>query len=658
MDDASRIAQLRETLHQCNYDYYVLTHSNVTDAEYDALYAELQALEKKYPELADPNSPTKRIGAESTGFKKARHDRRMLSLDNMKTPADVINYLGTEEVMMEPKIDGASLKLIYRKGRLVQAITRGNGMEGDDVTAQARAIKNVPLVLREVISIEVVGEVYMTYTVFNALNQQLEADGKDLMANPRNAAAGAIKLKDPREVTARKISFVAYGTTSDFVGISTHSQLTEELAAMGFQNVTMLPSTEPAQSLADSFEIEDEASLEERIDKADISRKLLDLPTDGLVFKINNLDKQRELGEGNKYPNYACAFKFAPERKQTVLLGVAIQIGRTGKVTPVAELQPVLLGGTTVRRASLCNQDEVERLGVDIGDSVWVEKSAEIIPKIMGVAVKNTPDVYKIPSKCPCCDSPLTRPDGFVDTYCLNVDCEDQVFERLLHACGKSALDIDGCGETLIRELMLHGVRKLSDIFTINPAFLKTAARRRFEAGRATCAAQPYWRKLHALGIEGFGQTLSQEVAGRWLCMELAFNQSDALRSMVGDVVYNNICDYFTRYGEEYDALDGFIRMTSDPKASGPLTGLSFCITGDLASGSRNEVSKRIEKAGGIVKNSVSKHLSYLIQGTETGRTKRATAEKYGIPIITEEKLFEMMGQQMPTLKTWEDKEY
>lgn len=690
MEANTRISELRALVQQYNYQYYVLDSSPISDTDYDVLYRELVTLERQHPEHADAYSPTQRVGAEAKNdFKKVKHaDKRMLSLDNMRTAAEVIHVLGMGEVMMEPKIDGASLKLIYKAGKLVQAITRGNGTEGDDVTANARTIMTVPLVLSDPVDITVVGEVFMPYSVFNEINAKLEAEGMEPLANPRNAASGAIKLKDPKKVMSRGLQYAAYGTTTELPRITAHIQLTHHLEVLGFQSVFMLPTTQSCQSVANCFVIENEKMLARRIAEADTCRAFLDLPTDGLVFKVNSLAKQRDMGEGNKFPNYACAFKFPPERKLTTLLDVTVQVGRTGKVTPVAELKPVLLSGTVVRRASLCNQDEIDRLGVDVGDQVYVEKSAEIIPKVVGVSYAGaafingkldaassggppactepgTPlsdfskkTAFRIPDRCPCCNTKLIQPKGYVDSFCPNPDCDEQVFERLHHAVGKAALDIDGCGEVLIRELMKHGVRKLSDIFTVNPEFLKASARKRFETSRATASAQMLWRKLHALGIDGFGQTLCQEVATRWTSLSSAFDEPDKFKALVGESVFNNVIDYCAKNADEIDALDQQISLTATVQAVGPLTGKTFCITGDLMSGSRNEVSRRIEEAGGVVKSSVSRHLSYLIQGTETGNVKREKAKKYGVPVITEQQLFEMMGRNMPTPKEMEEREY
>lgn len=661
MDSHARIKELRTLLNLYSNEYYSLSISSISDAEYDRLYLELVELERAHPELADSHSPTQRIGAPSkSAFQKVKHAKRMLSLDNMRTAKDVIHYLGTEEVVIEPKIDGASLELIYYKGRLKQAITRGDGTVGDDVTLNARAIPSVPLILSTAATVTVRGEVYMTYTAFNKLNERFEAAGEEVMANPRNAAAGTLKLKDPKEVAARGLSFVAYDTVDEFLNFTQH-QLADHLSILGFTNVSLLPVTQSCQTVADCFLIENEESLAQRIAEADVCRKFLDLPTDGLVFKLNDRAKQRELGEGNKYPKWGCAFKFPAERKETRLNAVTVQIGRTGRVTPVAELEPVLLSGTVVRRASLCNQDEIKRLNIDIGDTVLVEKSAEIIPKVVGVSQKAGSSVYKLPAKCPCCKSDLVTPEGFVDAYCQNDLCYEQVVGRLIHGCGKSALDIDGCGEVLVKELVANGATRLSDVFTIDPSFMKAAARKRFEAGREAAKAQPLWRKLHALGIDGFGTQLCQEVANTWISLEQAFAEpakSPTLKDVVGESVYNSIVDYCLKFSDEIDALDSLIGLVGTARAVGPLTGKTFCITGNLMAGTRPEVALLIENAGGVVKSSVGRNLDYLIKGTDTGKAKLAAAEKYGIAVIEENQLFELMGQEMPTPKDVEVKEY
>ena len=631
----------------------------------DKLYKELVELEVKHPELADPNSPTKRVGGlGSSGFVKTKHERRMLSLQNTYNSEELLHFFSAgEEVVLEPKIDGLSLKLIYKEGQLDKAITRGNGEFGDDVTENARTIVSIPLVLRSPLDIEVTGEVYMTYSTFNKLNEELEAEAGEQFANARNAAGGTLKLRNPAEVAQRKLSFVAHGCVTEFENVNTQMALINMLEDLGFQTTFMLPVLGTCKTVAEKVVLTNEAVVKSIIAEADANRKFLNLATDGLVFKLNDLAKQRELGEGTKYPNWACAYKYPPERKSTTLLDVTLQVGKSGKITPVAELKPVLLSGTLVKRASLCNQDEINRLGVNIGDEVYTEKSAEIIPKVMGVAEKVTEGAYVMPNKCPCCDTKLVKPEGKVDSFCPNNDCNDQVFKRLRHATGKAALDIDGCGEAMIKELMTHGVRKLSDLFTLeNLAFLKPAARKKFAEGREAVKKQPFWRQLHALGIEGIGQTTCQEIAANWTSLISIIDEKDTpkFKEVFKEVGGKSFLDYMDTETDELNALEGAGLTFETQQASiGKLTGKVFAITGALMSGSRDQVIRRIEAAGGMVKANVSKKCQYLVLGTEAGMIKPGKAEKLGVPVISEEKLYELMGEAMPVAPALEpDREY
>ena len=651
----TRIVELRNLIRQYDHYYYVLDAPQIEDHVYDKLYKELVNLEAKHPELYDPNSPTKRIGGiGSSGFVKTKHERKMLSLQNTYNPKEVLEFFGAgEEVVLEPKIDGLSLKLIYVEGQLSKAITRGNGEFGDDVTENARTIVSIPLVLFSPIDIEVTGEVYMTYSTFNKLNEELEVEGSEQFANARNAAAGTLKLKNPAEVSKRTLSFVAHGCVTEFPDVLSQMDLIEMLEGQGFQTTFMLPVLQSCKTVADKLMLEGEKEVKKAIAEADTHRKFLNLATDGLVFKLNDLAKQRELGEGTKYPNWACAFKYPPERKSTTLLDVTLQVGKSGKITPVAELKPVLLSGTLVKRASLCNQDEINRLGVNIGDEVYTEKSAEIIPKVMGVAEKVTSGVYKLAGTCPCCKSKLVKPKGKVDSFCPNRDCGDQVYARLRHATGKGALDIDGCGEAMIRELMLHGVRKLSDLFTIeNFDFLKQAARKKFLEGREAAKQQPFWRQLHALGIEGIGQTTCQEIAANWTSLISIIDEKDTpkFKEVFKEVGGKSFLEYMETETDELNALESAGLTFETAQASiGKLTGKVFAITGALMSGSRDQVMRRIEVAGGMVKANVSKKCHYLVLGAEAGSIKPGKAEKLGVPVISEEQLYELMGEAMPT---------
>jgi len=682
MEANTRILELRRLLNQHNYSYYVLNAPQISDQEYDARFAELLTLERKYPELDDPNSPTKRVGAASgSSFAKVRHERRMLSLDNTYNADEVLKFFKPgEDIFVDPKIDGLSLKVIYQHGKLVQAITRGDGEQGDDVTANARTIMTLPLVLSEEIEIEVTGEVYMTYTVFNRLNAELEAAGDEPFANARNAAAGTLKLKDSSEVAKRQLSFVVHGCLTEIKGIRRHNQLINYLETLGFQSTFQLPTTGEKGQVTCLYKLGDKSDLERLIQDADTNRKILNLATDGLVFKVDSLDKQRELGEGTRSPEWAVAYKYPPERKPTELLGVTIQVGKSGKITPVAELKPVALSGSVVRRATLHNQDEIARLGVDVGDIVYVEKMAEIIPGIVGVAKStHVPEKFwRMPETCPCCKTKLIRPEGMVDHYCPNWDCDDQVFARLKHATGKSALDIAGCGEAMIRELMQHGVRKLSDFFTIKDVkFFKTAARKKFLEGREAAKKQPYWRMLHALGVDGLGKERCQELT-RWPTLLYMLNVQTAAfaleeqlkaenrkpteaenaqlnsspQSVLGKVVYKSLINFLAIHHEEIDALIALgLPFEMNEESGGKLSGKAFVITGTLLSGSRDEVIRRIEAAGGVVKSSVSKKCQFLVQGADAGRTKTEAAARLGIKVITEEQLYGMLDVPMPKLE-------
>jgi DNA ligase (NAD+) len=660
-DTKARILELRQILNEHNFLYHVVNAPKISDAEYDKLFQELVQLEKLHPELADVNSPTARIGhASPNSFKKVKHRSKMLSLDNTFSGAEVIKFLGKgEEVHIEPKIDGCSLELIYEKGKLVSAATRGDGTSGDDVTANVRTIYTVPLELTEPVDLRVRGEVYMTFTVFNKLNQELAATGEDLLANPRNAAAGAIKLKDPYEVSKRQLSFVAYASPDAIKGVDTQEKLVEHLQTLGFISITCLPTIQDME-LPDFVAVLESADrTDDLIKQMDVYRKQLDFPTDGLVFKINSLAKQRDLGEGTRAPNWATAFKFPPERRPTKLVAITVTVGKTGKLTPNAELAPISLSGTMVTAASLCNQDEVERLGINVGDEVYVEKSAEIIPKVMGVHKKHSKGHWTMPDKCPCCQHKTVRPEGFVDYFCENPDCAEQVLARLKHALGKSALDIDGCGEVMCRELMQHGVRTLSDVFSASELdFLKPAAKRKFIEGRETAKAQPLWRKIHALGIEGVGRSVSQDIAGRWNALYSVFDELEQLHELIGDSLFESWKRWFERNADEIDKLVALgFHFESDAKTAGPLTGKFFVITGTLVSGRRDEVIKRIEDAGGTVKSSVGKSVHYLVAGADAGRTKTDAAKKVGTTVITEEQLYQLMGKPMPIVTAEVDPE-
>ena len=650
----NRINQLRQELHQHIHSYHVLAQPTITDERYDQLFKELQTLEAKFPELADPNSPTARVGSQSIDiFEKVTHSVPMLSLDNTFTAEEVVSYFKTKVRdpdgpmgVVEPKIDGLSMSLVYKDGQLVKAVTRGDGTVGDDVTANARTIKTIPLTPN--FSGEVRGEVYMAKTQFDRLNAKLKKDGDELFANPRNAAAGSMKRKNPADVAERGLSFLAYNVVrSDQLGVADadtqHGRL-RQLEALGF--ITPLTSRVLSIPRINLFDID---QIKEAIEAWSFDRNHLDYEIDGLVFKINHIETQKTLGLNNRAPNWATSYKFPPEQKVTKLIGITVQVGRMGTLTPVAELQPVNLAGTWVKRASLHNADEIQRLGLNIGDDVIIQKAAEIIPQVVGVANKRSTGVWSMPDRCPCCNSITSRLINKVATVCTSRMCKDQVFARLEHAVKKQSLDIDGCGEHSIRIMVDHGLNNLSDLFADDLSFMGDAASKRVASGLKKAKTAPLWRKLHALGIDGIGLTTCKELSNRWNSLPDMLDNMEEISKFLGPITFLN----FRLYFENDDNMTELEKLVSlgvtfeDEKKSGPFVGKAFCITGGMLTGSREEVAAKIESLGGSVKSSVSKKVHYLVVGEGAGANKSANAKKLGTLCISEKELYDMMGLPM-----------
>ena len=644
-----RLHQLRSELHQHIHSYHVLTQPTITDERYDQLFKELQTLEAQFPEFADPNSPTARVGSQSIdSFEKVKHCVAMLSLENTFSPQEVIKYFdskcpgaGSLEGIIEPKIDGLSMSLVYQNGQLVRAITRGDGSVGDDVTANVRTIASVPLVIDNFTG-EVRGEVYMSRTQFNKLNKQLEKEGDELFANPRNAAAGSIKRKNPAEVATRKLSFIAYYLTANQRTHDKYSHAIHALQHIGF----VTPHTLGADYTVDLRNL---AQVDQVISnyKNNFDQEF---DIDGLVLKINDLQLQTELGLNNRAPNWATSYKFPPEQKVTELIGITVQVGRMGTLTPVAELRPVNLAGTWVKRASLHNADEIERLGLNIGDDVIIQKAAEIIPQVVGVANKRSTGVWSMPDRCPCCNSITSRLINKVATICTARMCKDQVFARLEHAVKKQSLDIDGCGEQSIKAMVDRGINNLSDLFAADDlSFLGDAASKRVASGLKKAKTAPLWRKLHALGIDGIGLTTCKELSNRWNSLPDMLDNMEEISKFLGPITFLN----FRLYFENDDNMTELEKLVSlgvtfeDEKKSGPFVGKAFCITGGMLTGSREEVSAKIESLGGSVKSSVSKKVHYLVVGEGAGANKSANAKKLGTLCISEKELYDMMGLPM-----------
>lgn len=636
----TRIAHLRSVLHQANHDYHVLARPTIPDEEFDRLMAELVKLEALHPEDADPNSPTARVGAQSIeSFKKVRHAKKMLSLEKVfsaKEVADFFSGCHEGDALAEFKLDGLSLDLTYRDGQLLRAVTRGDGETGDDVTANARTIKTIPMVIKTGFTGSVRGEVLMPRAQLAILNAELEAAGEEPFSNCRNAASGAMKQKDTAECAKRGLVFSAYWSSG-----ADHADLRLDykwLAQSGFRVENHLVAGLNT------------GEIELVLNQYAAAREGFEFDTDGVVFKISNPEVRAELGYSRTAPKWAVAFKFPAERKTTQLLDITLTVGRTGQITPNAVLAPVSLAGAVVRAASLCNADEIARLGVNVGDTVVVERANEVIPKV--IARQDGPGTpWSFPTTCPCCQTALVR-DG-VHYFCPNEACEEQVFGRLSHAVGKGALDIDGCGEAAVRSFMAAGAKTLVDLFKPGAEkALDGAARAKFMNAREAAKQQPLWRKLYALGAEHVGRTASKELAARFSSVvEICEARHDDIRAILGPVATASLFETLTKRADEIDQLDQLGLKFSSELAAGPLKGLTFCITGTMVSGSRDSVERKIEAAGGMVKGSVSKKVTYLVSGPGGGQNKSDAAAKCGTRVITEEQLFELLGEKMPELE-------
>lgn len=655
---AERILELRQQLNEHSFRYYVLGSPLVSDQDYDGLFKELKQLETAHPEMADPNSPTMRIGSPlPTGMAKIKHKTRMLSLDNLENTKQVMQFFNAfagEEATIEMKIDGLSLHLHYEAGKLIQAITRGNGMEGEDVTENARAVRTIPLELRKPISIDVRGEVFWRLSKFVDYNAQV-AEG-DRYANPRNAASGIMRQRDSRQVARCGLDFIAYAVPADLPpSVINQEDMLSYLESLGFRSTMTLDITKDMAGLPYVTTVIDPEEMPLAIQFLDNYRMALDMDTDGLVIKVSSLALQRDAGEGERSPKWAAAYKFPPEAKETKLLGVTIQVGKTGQITPVAELEPIALGGTVVQRASLCNQDELIRLGIDIGDFVFVQRSGEVIPKVIGLArpssTKGDPNkVYRLPKTCPCCSTALTRPEGKVHFYCPNLDCYDQVFARLVYSVSKDALDIDGCGEVGVKMLMKSAnVRRLSDLFHLKDfSFFKPAQRKKIQEGLEKAKTAPLWRKIAALNIEGIGKVSAQDLATKFQNIA-GMCDPETLKPVLGEVATESFLNWLDIHISELETLSALgFTFVEDKKATGPLSGKTFCITGTLMSGGRNDVSAIVEHYGGVIKGSVTRKVDYLVQGADGGQGKASDAVKWGTIKISEEELYRMIGIPMP----------
>lgn len=658
-----QIEALREELNKHNYDYYVLSSPTISDFEFDKKLKELSELETLYPEYFDANSPTQRVGSDiNKSFRQVIHRYPMLSLGNTYTEAEVTDFynrvqkgLNDEfEIVCELKYDGTSISLTYVNGELTQAITRGDGVQGDDVTANVRTIRSIPLRLRGndyPAEFEIRGEILMPWSVFEDLNKERAEQEEALFANPRNAGSGTLKQQDPKIVAARKLDSYLYYMLGENLPTDGHYENLMKAKEWGFK---ISDATKKCKTLDEIFAY---------IHYWDIERKNLPVATDGIVLKVNSLTQQRNLGYTSKFPRWAIAFKFQAEKAVTTLESVSYQVGRTGAVTPVANLKPVKLSGTTVKRASLYNEDYINLLDLHINDQVYVEKGGEIIPKITGVDTTKRgifDEKVEFTKNCPECGTPLVKDEGEAIYYCPNdISCPPQIKGRIEHFLTRKAMNIAGGSETVEHLYNARLIHNIADLYTLKwqdvsrlERWAEKSARNLVDSIHASVSV-PYARVLYALGIRYVGETVAKKLA-------LAFPNIDALMAAsaeelvqvdeIGDRIAQSIVRYFGEISnvEVVDKLREFgiqFELSEDivSQRTEKLKGLSIVISGTFEKHSRDEYKAMIEQNGGKNSGSISSKTNYILGGDNMGPAKLEKAESLGVPVISEEVFLEMI---------------
>ncbi len=664
MTTREEIERLRSELNTHNYNYYVLNSPTISDFEFDAKLRELQQLEAAHPEFFDPNSPTQRVGSDlNAAFVQVEHRYPMLSLANTYSETDVAEWYERVrkglnepfEVVCELKYDGTSISLIYRDGALVQAVTRGDGVRGDDVTANVRTIRSIPLRLHGTDypkEFEIRGEILMPWAVFEKLNAEREAQEEPLFANPRNAASGTLKMQNSAEVARRQLDAYLYYLLGEELPAQTHYENLQHAAAWGFKVSDAMKKCTSLQEILNY------------IDYWDTERKNLPVATDGMVLKVNALQQQKALGYTAKSPRWAIAYKFQAERACTRLNSVSYQVGRTGVITPVANLDPVQLSGTVVKRASLHNADIIAGLDLHIGDMVYVEKGGEIIPKITGVdcdARIMIGDKVGFAKICPECGTPLVRDDNEAAHYCPNEDgCPPQIKGKMEHFVSRKAMNIDGLGEETIALLYDNGLlHNVADIYALKVPDLArlerlgTKSAHNIRAGIEASKQVPFPRVLFALGIRYVGETVAKKLAAAFRSIDaLAVATLDQLMAVpdIGESIAQSVRAYFAK--PEHQQLVERLReyglqmemAESAAPVSDTLQGLSIVISGVFKHHSRDEYKAIIEQHGGKNVGSVSGATSFILAGDNMGPAKLEKAEKLGVKIVSEEEFLKKLG--------------
>ena len=653
-----KIQSLRDELNQHNYNYYVLDNTTISDFEFDIKLKELQKLEEEHPEFFDANSPTQRVGGAITkNFETVTHKNRMYSLDNSYSKEDLQDWekriqkiLGTTETeyTCELKFDGASINLTYENGKFIKAVTRGDGFQGDDVSNNVKTIRSIPLNIKEdfVQEFEMRGEIILPLDGFNKMNEERVANGEEEYRNPRNTASGSLKLQDSAEVAKRPLDCLLYQVVTSERKYKTHFESLESARKVGFK----VPKTiKLAKSIEEVFEF---------VNHWDAKRHDLPYETDGIVIKVNNLQQQEELGYTSKAPRWAIAYKFAAEQVSTVLNEITYQVGRTGAITPVANLQPVQLAGTTVKRASLHNADQIEKLDIRENDTVYVEKGGEIIPKIIGVdfikrPLNSTPTLYA--THCPECNTELVRTEGDAKHYCPNeFGCAPQITGRIQHFISRKAMDIEGLGgetvDLLRKEGLIENYADLYDLTVEQVIPLERMAEKSAQNminGIEKSKEIPFEKVLFALGIRFVGETVAKKLAKHFKSIDnLMVADFETLVAVdeIGDRIAQSVIDFSNNLGniQLINRLKSYglqleVSQENLANQTNKLEGQIFVVSGVFHQMNRNELKKAIEDNGGKVSSSISKKTNFIVAGDNMGPSKLSKAESLGIPIISEQ---------------------
>jgi DNA ligase (NAD+) len=673
-DISKKIAKLREIINICDHYYYVKDESLISDYEYDLLFSELVKLEKEHPELVTPDSPTQRVGGEPLKeFRNVPHKKPMLSLSNTYSFDEVKDFhrrvlelLGNEpvEYFAELKFDGVAISIFYENNRFSLAVTRGDGFVGDDVTLNIKTIKNLPLVTKEVSvnggvirNFEVRGEVYLNVADFLKINEERINSGEKPFANPRNLASGTLKLLDPRQVAQRPLRVVAYYLDTDDVKLESQSRNIELMREMG---LPVSPYSKLCSNLDEVFQF-----IEEWKDK----RHTLPFQIDGIVIKVNSLDQQNRLGTIARSPRWAIAFKYEAEKATTVLKKITLQVGRTGIVTPVAELEPVFLAGSTISRATLHNADYIKELDLRVGDTVIVEKGGEVIPKVTGVVLeKRPPDAveFVFPEYCECgLQGRLVRLPGEVAYFCEHPECPWQLRRRIEHFASRNAMDIEGMGEKVVDQLVTLGfLKNIASVYELHQFRDKLIELERWGEKKVDnlleaieeSKKRPLHRLIFGLGIRFIGEGAAKILAKHFKNLdnimkaskedftsiyEIGEKMAESLVRFFSDPKELEIIEKLRAYGVNFEEKEEFVTTGRQ------LEGLTFVLTGELQSMTRNEAKAKIEQLGGKVSGSVSKKTSFVIAGANPG-SKYSDAVKLGIKILNEEEFLELIGEEKP----------